>query len=1352
MASSSSSSQVKYDVFLSFRGEDTRDNFTSHLNAALCRRKIVTFIDDQLVRGDGISPSLLNAISGSKISIIIFSKGYASSTWCLQELVEILNCKRVYGQIVIPVFYHVDPSVVRKQSGTYGDAFGQHEVKYMEEKEMLQRWRNALTEAANLSGFDSNSIRPESKLVDAITECILGSLNDKSYSDNKNLVGVAMKIDEIKSLLSNQSSKVCKVGLWGMGGIGKTTLAEAVFNEISSQFEASYFARNVREEASSITQLRHLKKEFLHAILGDKHLDIKHTFTKERLGRKKVLIVFDDVTDSKQIKELIEDPEDLGSGSQIIITARYKQVLKICRLDDSTIYEVGGLGSDESLRLFTRHAFKQNHPIAKVYLKLSEKVISYTRGLPLALEVLGNHLLGKEKLEWDSALEDLQKSPDEGIQKVLKISYDGLSDKEKILFLDIACFFKGWDKYLVGTFSSHSRIRDLVDKALISVSFTTIGMHDLIQEMGWEIVRQESINKLGQRSRLWHHDDVYHVLKKNLGTDEIRGMLFNMAEMTEIDLKSHAFSKMTNLRVLVVKHISSRDDNKIHGFDSIEFDFSELECLCWNYYPFKSLPSEFDPDNLVVLKMQNNNLKRLWTGSKNLANLKYIDLSYSEHLLEVPDLSKAPHLERLILEDCTSLVKITPPSRNLNKLVELNLRNCKSLICLPIRIQSESLRDVILSGCSNLITAPRISCEMKRLCLDGTAIRNLSSSIESSSILVELNLKDCLSLESLPSTVCNLTSLRRLDLSGLSNLKMVPEFPPKILELYLDETAIKELSSSIGKVSSLIRLSLKNCSSLESLPNTICKLNSLKYICISGCSKLERLPDDLGKLESLEGIEASGITVKVLPSVMTALSALRFLRRLELNYCSITELPNNIDNLSLLVDLELEGNNFETIPTNIMNLSKLQSLNIRFCDRLRSLPKLPRNIKELLADGCKLLKELSVLTNLITPGPDRRTLNLFNCVSLDWDAIRNILFGSILNTFSSKIYHFAYKVSPKRKSEFCYPQSIVVNLEAGICYLGSDIPEWFNIQSSGSVIPFQQFGISYPAGSDIPERLNIRSSGSFRLKREVEICYPGSDIPEWFNIQSSGSDIKLPQGSFNEKVLGLAFCFIVEVEDNSDQCNFFGVGSLLRRTGPYSDRHGGGEETYLLTKCVKSDHVLVIYDRIIWEIFHTEDFNFACDKEASFFFYPLYGSGSTKKNWIKNIKKCGIRLLFTDELEEIMKGSGRSIYDEERGFKSSNFYKGESSSRRLGPSIVSQPVTDCMTEKGELELLPREVLKHRNHELNLTYISALNGVQHKEEEEESTEKDSHSHVEATPIPSPGDNDGAKDNVCCCIIL
>ncbi|KAK9205170.1 hypothetical protein WN943_015437 [Citrus x changshan-huyou] len=143
----------KYDVFLSFSRADTRDSFTSHLHSALCQKSIEIFIDDQLIRGDDISESLLDTIASSSISIIIFSERYASSGWCLGELLKILECKHNYGQIVIPVFYRVDPLHVRKQVGIFGDSFLELEERFPEK---MQRWRSALTEAANLSGFDSH--------------------------------------------------------------------------------------------------------------------------------------------------------------------------------------------------------------------------------------------------------------------------------------------------------------------------------------------------------------------------------------------------------------------------------------------------------------------------------------------------------------------------------------------------------------------------------------------------------------------------------------------------------------------------------------------------------------------------------------------------------------------------------------------------------------------------------------------------------------------------------------------------------------------------------------------------------------------------------------------------------------------------------------------------------------------------------------------------------------------------------------------------------------------------------------------------------------------------------------------
>jgi hypothetical protein len=154
-ASSSSSSfthrSKNFDVFLSFRGEDTRLRFTSHLYNALEKKEIHTFIDDKLPRGEQISDELLKTIEGSMISIIVFSKNYASSSWCLDELVKILECKK-NGQLVRPIFYDVDPSEVRNQREKFGEALAKHEEKYKDGKK-VKRWREALYEAASLSGW-----------------------------------------------------------------------------------------------------------------------------------------------------------------------------------------------------------------------------------------------------------------------------------------------------------------------------------------------------------------------------------------------------------------------------------------------------------------------------------------------------------------------------------------------------------------------------------------------------------------------------------------------------------------------------------------------------------------------------------------------------------------------------------------------------------------------------------------------------------------------------------------------------------------------------------------------------------------------------------------------------------------------------------------------------------------------------------------------------------------------------------------------------------------------------------------------------------------------------------------------
>ena len=157
MAAASHSSPWSYDVFLSFRGEDTRNNFTAHLYDALCRKGINTFMDDDnLGRGEAISPALFEAIERSTHSIIVLSENYASSGWCLEELVKIVECMKSRGQRVLPIFYNVDPSDVRKQRGKIGEAFAKHEEN-LKNMERVKVWREAVTQVSNLSGWDSRN-------------------------------------------------------------------------------------------------------------------------------------------------------------------------------------------------------------------------------------------------------------------------------------------------------------------------------------------------------------------------------------------------------------------------------------------------------------------------------------------------------------------------------------------------------------------------------------------------------------------------------------------------------------------------------------------------------------------------------------------------------------------------------------------------------------------------------------------------------------------------------------------------------------------------------------------------------------------------------------------------------------------------------------------------------------------------------------------------------------------------------------------------------------------------------------------------------------------------------------------
>ncbi|XP_028765368.1 TMV resistance protein N-like [Neltuma alba] len=243
MASSSPfSSSWTYDVFLNFRGPDTRRVFTAPLCEALRQSGIHAFMDDDIERGEEISASLEQAIERSRIAIVIFSPFYAYSRWCLDELLKIMECRRTQDQVVIPMFYNVDPSDVRKQRRTYGEQMKRHRQRWLERNETyfslsfhgseVIRWEEALTAVANIAGFDSANPH-KSDLIKDIVEAVSEKLDAGQLFVVDHPVGIESRVHELTIEWSQRKpEKALIIGLWGMGGVGKTTVAKAIYNKI----------------------------------------------------------------------------------------------------------------------------------------------------------------------------------------------------------------------------------------------------------------------------------------------------------------------------------------------------------------------------------------------------------------------------------------------------------------------------------------------------------------------------------------------------------------------------------------------------------------------------------------------------------------------------------------------------------------------------------------------------------------------------------------------------------------------------------------------------------------------------------------------------------------------------------------------------------------------------------------------------------------------------------------------------------------------------------------------------------------------------------------------------------------
>ncbi|KAL8158236.1 hypothetical protein AgCh_002797 [Apium graveolens] len=487
-----------------------------------------------------------------------------------------MECRNRTRQSVYPIFYKVTPAVVRHRSESYAEAFEKHEKRFVSNMERVDKWKVALTTAANLSGFEleSQANGDEAKLIEMIVEKVLPEVNRVRLFVAKEPVAIDSRVDGITQMLNVGGNDILKIGLYGMGGIGKTTLAKAFFNQNRRHFEGSCFLANVREASEGHDGILHLQKQLLSEILVIDNIRVENedrgiSVLMERLYSKKVLIVLDDLNSTRQFDYLAGMWNQFAVGSRIVITTRDRHLLE--KIEVNKFYSVEILDKNESLELFSRHAFKKPFP-SEDFRELSEGIVCQAGGLPLALEVLGSFLFKRSMREWRSSLNELLDIPRNEILKKLLISYQALGDGNlQHVFLDIACFFIGNDIGMTISilnscgFNSEYEIAILMERCLLSVNENNeLMMHDLLREMGRDIARNNCPKEQPwKHSRLWSCDDICNILHNNKGKKCIEciipygGILYE-AEMQysiEQGISTNAFRKMPKLRLLCIDEL-----------------------------------------------------------------------------------------------------------------------------------------------------------------------------------------------------------------------------------------------------------------------------------------------------------------------------------------------------------------------------------------------------------------------------------------------------------------------------------------------------------------------------------------------------------------------------------------------------------------------------------------------------------------------------------------------------------------------------------------------------------------------------------------------------------------------------
>ncbi|KAF8036091.1 hypothetical protein BT93_C1937 [Corymbia citriodora subsp. variegata] len=981
----------EYQVFLSFRGPDTRYGFTNFLYDHLVDAGVHVFRDDDELRiGEVIviGENLLSAIDNSIIYIPIFSRTYAFSKWCLRELAHTVDVSKSKDEKnILPIFLDVEPDDVKLKMSIYKNALSEHERDFPNEVEV---WKAALREVGQIKGWNVKA--GQAAIVKSIVKEVLEKLKTKQKLVTEHLVGFDDRIKELTKLFNVDHDDVRLIVIYGMGGISKTTIAKFIFNRLCSHFgKCCSFLEGVREQSTKEGMVP-LQKKLLSDIdgsisaVGFDNIEEGARRIGEILYNKKVLVVLDDVGETDHIKQLIGNSK-LDLGSRIIITTRDMIFLEVEGFEGEILpYEILKMDDDPALQLSGQHAFRGDFP-SDDYRRLSRDIVSTTGGLPLAIEVIGSLLKGKDQEIWEEKLEKLRRVPEKKILEKLRISYDDLENHHKQFFLDIACFFFNDNKtnstymWTVCQFYPKQGIKDLTNRCLLKMDNGKFWMHDQLIALGRQIVREDSLGDLGKQSRLWIVEEALEIIK----TEEV-----NLPEEVGalVNLKHFSLSGCRKLRKLPgsLGNLTSLTKLDLLGTSIRELpnSIAELKSLCILHF------TKYGYNN------QKDHVWQLLSGISKLVNLEELDLQgHDEMRGEIPiGIGELSSLRILNLEH-TGICRIPRTINMLHHLQTLELSDCHEIKELPelptsltcLHLESESLLSVPnLSNLTNLVELLLSNDKVlgeKSKPLSGCNLRWIGRL--SALKRLELNLLNV----PIPPDMASLCNLKELFLKHL-NLETPGQLPSSLLLLYFESFSIKraELLPSWLRSRNLSTLVLID-GEVEDIP--LHGLPHLEELFVNRCKLLQRLfiPSELRKLR-----RARVFSCPELVEIQVGL--LKSLESLWIDKCeSLTRL--DMASLCNLKELFLKHLNLETpgqLPSFLLRLH-FESFSIRraellpSCLRLRNLSTLVlidgevediplhglSHLEKLFVNRCKLLQRLFIPSEL----RKLRRASVFSC-------------------------------------------------------------------------------------------------------------------------------------------------------------------------------------------------------------------------------------------------------------------------------------------------------------------------------------------------------------------------------------